>query len=232
MKVPKVPRQARQLSPQMQKLDNKLRQASQMYEKQFLRQMVKAMRDSVSHSALTKPGMAEGIYREQLDEKYVDSWIGRGGTGFGDMIYKELVDKFYPGLGERKIKQLRPMNLSDRYQGISRSLTSSKEKKHTFNIELAPQEKSQSYLQLPWKGKLEKQFELEGGQQVAMFSHPFGLKSTFVFQGQVKPGLLNKTLLDGENFAQLGPESQNMTWQIEDTNSRKDPSDLKKDSFN
>lgn len=203
-----------------------------MYEKQFLRQMVKAMRKSVSHGALTKPGMGERIYREQLDEKYVDNWMDTGGTGFSDMIYKDLVEKFYPMLGSRKIKSVRPMNLSDRYQGISRSLTHSKEKKQTFNIQLAAQQESQSYLKLPWKGTLEKQFEMENGQKVAMFSHPFGLKSTFVFQGQLEPGLLNKTLLDGENFAQIGPDSQNLTWQIEDANSRKDSSEGKKSSFN
>ncbi len=230
MKTSKV--QAQSLHPQLKKLDNKLREASQMYEKQFLRQMVKAMRDSVSHSAMTKPGMAEGIYREQLDEKYVDNWIDTGGTGFGDMIYQELVDKFYPQLGAQKPKVIRPVDLTDRYQGISRSLTQASQKKHTFNIQLAPEASTKSYLQLPWQGKLEKQFDLENGQKVAMFSHPFGLKSTFVFKGQLEPGLLNKTLMDGENFAQLGPESQNMTWQIEDANSRKDSSDAGNNSFN
>ena len=136
MKVVKPPAQPRQLSPQMKKLDGKLRQASQMYEKQFLRQMVKAMRNSVSHSALTKPGMAEGIYREQLDDKYVDNWVNRGGTGFGEMIYRELVDKFYPQLGNNQPKPLRPVNLSDRYQGISRKLTHPNTQKQTFNIQL------------------------------------------------------------------------------------------------
>lgn len=230
MKTGKVDQ--RHLSPQMQKLDGKLKEASQMYEKQFLRTMVKAMRKSVSHSALTKPGMAEGIYREQMDEKTVDSWVERGGTGFGDVIYKDLVEKFYPQLGPRKVKAVRPTNLSDRYQGISRSLTSNTEKKQTFNIQMAPAKDSKSYLKLPWKGKLEKQFEMGDGQTVALFSHPFGLKSTFVFQGKLEPGLLNKTLLDGENFARLGPESQNVTWQIEDADSRKGPSEEKKSSFN
>ncbi len=230
MKVSKTPQ--KQMHPQLRKLDGKLREASDMYEKQFLRQMVKAMRQSVSHSGLTKPGMAESIYREQLDDKYVDSWVERGGTGFGDMIYQELVDKFYPQLGNQKPKQLRPMNLSDRYQGISRSITNKAHKKHTFNIQMAPQGQSKSYLQLPWQGTFEKQFELESGEKVAMISHPFGLKSTFVFQGTLNPGLLNKTLGEGENFAELGPGSQNMTWQIEHANSRKDPSELKKTSFN
>lgn len=216
----------------MQKLDRQLKKASHMYEKQFLRTMVKAMRDSVSHSSLTKPGMAEKIYREQLDDKHVEGWVDRGGTGFGDMVYKQLVDRFYPQLGPRKIKQLRPMNLSDRYQGVSRSLASRDKKEHTFNIQLGPQKKETSYLKLPWQGTLEKEFEMGNGQKVALFSHPFGLQSTFVFQGQLEPGLLNKTLLDGENFAQIGPGEQSVTWKVEDANSRKDPSEGKNNSFN
>jgi flagellar protein FlgJ len=223
--------QPRQLSPQLQKLDSKLRQASQMYEKQFLREMVKAMRRSVDHSALTKPGMAENIYREQLDDQYVDDWVARGGTGFGDMVYQELVNKFYPQLGPRKVKKLRPINLSDRFQGVSRQLTQSKNKQ-SFNIQLAAQAKTQSYLQIPWQGKLEKEFTLENGQKVALFSHPFDLKSTFVFQGQLEPGLLNKTLAPGENFARVGPESQSLTWQIEKEDSRKGSPEGGKKPFN
>ena len=201
-----------------------------MYEEQFLRQMVRAMRKSVGHSALTKPSFGERIYREQLDDKYVSSWIDRGGTGFGDMIYTQLAEKFFPQLLGRKIKPIRPMNLSDRYQGVSRSLSQSK--KHTFNIQLGPQSKQRSFLSLPWQGKLEKQFELANGEKVAMFSHPFGLKSTFVFQGQLEPGLLNKTLMEGENFAQLSAQKQNLTWQISDADSRKGSPKGEKDSFN
>lgn len=230
MKTHKLP--PRQLSQQMQKLDGKLRKAANMYEQQFLRQMVRAMRKSVSHGALTKPNMAENIYREQLDDKYVDKWMDRGGTGFGELIYKDLVNKFFPQLGPKRAKQIRQMNLSDRYQGISQKLTSSKKSEQTFNIQLAAQKNGKSYLKLPWQGTLEKQFNLESGHKVAMFSHPFGLKSTFVFQGQLDPGLLGKTLMDGEDFAQLGLDSQNLTWKIEDANSRKDSSEGKKSSFN
>lgn len=230
MKIDK--NQVQQLNPQMQKLDRKMREASQMYEEQFLRHMVRAMRNSVDHAKMTAPSMAEGIYREQLDDEYVQSWVKQGGVGFGEMIYQDLAEKFYPQMGIRhKPKEIRPMNLSDRFQGISRSLTEKAQKKHTFLLEMGPQKTEKSYLQLPWQGKLEKEFEMEDGQKVALFSHPSGLKSTFVFQGKMEPGLLNKTLSEGENFAQLSPESQNLTWQIEDANSRKDSSELKNSDF-
>lgn len=220
-------------STQLQKLDGKLRKASQMYERQFLRQMIKAMRSSVSHSSLTKPGMAEKIYREQLDDKYVDSWVDSGGTGFADMVYQELIDKFYPQLGKGQIKKIRPANLTDRYQGISRSLTQPKQSQHLFHIKLKPQQETgTSYLNVPWRGKLESEMELASGEKLAMFSHPFGLKSTLVFRGQLKPGLLNKTLEAGENFAQLNAESQTLTWKIQGADSRKDSSVPENIGFN
>ena len=231
MKVNKFPPQQK-LPPQLQKLDKKLKQAASMYEEQFLRQMVQAMRKSVDHSKMTKPSFGERLYSQQLDEEYVKNWIDRGGTGFGDMIYKELVNKFYPQLAGRGPKEIRPVDLSDRYQGMSKSITSPKEKKHTFNIQLAPQAKDKSFLQLPWEGKLVKQFEMENGEQVAHFEHPFGLISTFVFRGQMQPGLLNKSFVEGENFAQLSPEGQSLTWQIKDANSRKGSSNKENSSFN
>ncbi|MEM7646782.1 MAG: rod-binding protein [Pseudomonadota bacterium] len=213
---------AKQLNPAnpMKKLDDKLKQASQMYEKQFLRQMVKAMRNSVSHSNLTKPGMAENIYREQLDDQYVENWMGNGGTGFADLVYNDLVNKFYPQLAKRHIKQVRLVNLSDRYQGVSRQLT--KKSEPLFKIQLEGKTKAgPSYLNVPWKGRLENEKQLPSGERVAMFSHPFGLKSTLVFQGKMEPGLLNKELQEGEKFAQLNPEAQNIFWKVEASDSRK-----------
>lgn len=215
--------QVQQLNPQMKKIDRQLRKAAKMYEEQFIRQMVKAMRKSVDHSAMTKPSFGETIYKEQLDDNTVKSWVENGGTGFGDMVYQQLVEKYYPQLQNQIPKVIRPTNISDRYQGMTSVAASEKSDKQTFNIQLGPQKTAKSYLSLPWQGKFEKEFELESGEKVALFSHPFGLKSTFVFRGQVQPGLLNKNLAEGENFAALSPESDQMTWQIQGVDSRKGP---------
>ncbi|MCJ8278354.1 MAG: rod-binding protein, partial [Bdellovibrionales bacterium] len=117
MKLSKAQQFKQTPQQQMQKLDNKLKQAAQMYEKQFLRQMVKAMRNTVSHSEMTKPGMAENIFREQLDEKYVDGWMKTGGTGFSEVIYKDLVNKFFPQLQKSPKKMARPKSITDRFKG-------------------------------------------------------------------------------------------------------------------
>ncbi len=211
------------MNTQLQKLDGKLKQASEMYEKQFLRQMVQAMRQSVSHSALTKPGMAENIYREQMDDHYVDQWVERGGTGFADLVYNQLVDRFYPQLGAQKMKNIRPVDVTDRFQGFKKGTPDSQKNKMTFNIELKQAKSfSPSYLNVPWRGQFAKEFSTHDGHKVVSFQHDSGLQSTFAFKGQLLPGLLNKTLEAGENFALLSPETQNLTWQVLDENSRKD----------
>ena len=69
---------------------------AKLYEKQFLREMVKAMRSTVSFSEMTKPSMAEDIFRSQLDEQYVEAWGDKGGIGLGDIIYESLMDRLSP----------------------------------------------------------------------------------------------------------------------------------------
>lgn len=73
--------------------DQRVLDAARMYEKYFLNQMVKAMRGTVSYSDLQKPTMGEEIYRDQLDDQYVDSWTESGGIGLADMIHDELMGK-------------------------------------------------------------------------------------------------------------------------------------------
>lgn len=73
--------------------DPRVMNAAKMYERYFLGQMMKAMRSTVAKSELEKPSMGENIYREQLDDQYVESWSERGGIGLADMIHDELVGK-------------------------------------------------------------------------------------------------------------------------------------------
>jgi|GEM_PF-3240573 len=86
-------------------LKGQVRKASRMYEEQFLRQMVKSMRGTVTHSKLTKPSMGEKIYNEQLDEEYVKQWADSGGAGLADLIYEDIIEKYYPQLAEKPRKR-------------------------------------------------------------------------------------------------------------------------------
>lgn len=106
--------------PQPVVRDPRVLNAAKMYEKYFLGQMMKAMRSTVNRSELEKQSMGEGIYREQLDDQYVDSWGERGGIGLADMIHDELVGKAEmmklrrQAMRAAKGKVRTPMALTDR----------------------------------------------------------------------------------------------------------------------
>lgn len=72
----------------------KFEEAGSLYEKQFLRELVKAMRSSVSESSLIPKSQAEKIFQEQLDQQWVEAWGDRGGVGFGEMITQKLIEQY------------------------------------------------------------------------------------------------------------------------------------------
>lgn len=74
-------------------LDQKLRDAAQMYEEQFLQEMTKAMRSTISESGLIKTNQAEKIFKEQLDGQYTKEWAKQGGIGLADMVYKQMMEQ-------------------------------------------------------------------------------------------------------------------------------------------
>lgn len=100
--------------------DKRVLDAAKMYEKYFLGQMMKAMRSTVHRSDLEKQSMGEGIYRDQLDDQYVDTWGERGGIGLADMIHDELIGKAEmmkmrrAAMKAAKGKVRTPMALTDR----------------------------------------------------------------------------------------------------------------------
>lgn len=108
------------VTPQPVIRDQRVLDAAKMYEKYFLGQMMKAMRSTVHRSELQPQSMGEGIYREQLDDQYVDTWGERGGIGLAEMIHDELIGKAEM-LKQRRLamkaakgKTRTPMALTDR----------------------------------------------------------------------------------------------------------------------
>src|SRR4051812_46117802 len=83
--------------------EEKFREVAELYEKHFMREMVKAMRSTVPESGLIQANQAEKIFREQLDDNYVDKWSERGGVGFADVIYKQLMDRYGSVLQKQKL---------------------------------------------------------------------------------------------------------------------------------
>lgn len=86
-------------------LDTQIKKAAKIYEQQFLQEMMKAMRQTVEHSELTKPSMAEKIYQDEMYNQYAEKWMESGGNGLADLIYKELKEKILPSQYSRYVQQ-------------------------------------------------------------------------------------------------------------------------------
>lgn len=82
-------------------LDEQLKKVSKMYEKQFLDEMMRAMRKTTTGVGITEPSMAEKIYTDELYDQYTDKWADSGGNGLADQIYKELKEKILPSQHSR-----------------------------------------------------------------------------------------------------------------------------------
>lgn len=95
-------------SPQLKKAKKKIRDVAELYEKQFLRDMVKQMRATVPTNEMFKASFAEGYFREQLDQEYVEKWGDKGGIGLGDMIYNQLLDRYGDRLGVPRGNKVKP----------------------------------------------------------------------------------------------------------------------------
>jgi Rod binding domain-containing protein len=84
-------------------LDQQLHKVAEMYEQQFLQEMMNAMKKTVDHSGITQPSMAEKIYKDELYTQYAEKWVENGGNGLADLIYKELKEKILPSQHSRYV---------------------------------------------------------------------------------------------------------------------------------
>lgn len=75
-------------------VERQVRDVAKLYEGQFLRELVRQMRGTVPDSGLIEQSMGEKIYREELDNQYVESWVNEGGIGLADLIYDQILEKY------------------------------------------------------------------------------------------------------------------------------------------
>lgn len=204
--------------------NQKVDEVAKMYEKQFLREMVKAMRGTVSFSDTTKPNMAENIYREQLDNEYVESWGENGGIGLSDVIYEQLMDRYFDG-GAKSLKQQGGIQLSDRdVLKVSRmrneSLESPVSKQVPLKVELKQSaDGTAAQVKAPWDGDVVAKTRLDGRTAVTL-DHGPGVRSTLIFDGvpgaDVQPGA---RIEKGRTVGVLSPEINSFFWNLNRTSS-------------
>jgi len=215
MKIPEGP-----VRPPPQKpVDEKLRDASAMYEKHFLGEMMKAMRSTVHESGFLQTNQAEKIFREQLDQEYVDKWGAQGGIGLGELIYKQMVEKYGVQLGLKQPvqKPQGPLPLTEKDFSAKTFHQNKKTENISFRFDkrINPAAEANSKgteVSNPWDGVLMDKKTLLTGETLLEVDHDNGLKSQLVFKGlsnAVKPG---QKIQAGETLGLLSPEAKTFFW--------------------
>lgn len=202
--------------------EEKLRQVADMYEKHFLREMTKAMRSTVHEGGFIKANQAEKIFREQLDDNYVDKWGEKGGIGLSNMIYDQLVEKFGAQMGLKapvqKPQGPLPMNEKSEFTAHQYTRPGSKDAvslRFDKNLNEATLEMQGSQdVKAPWDGVLLGKRDLGNEQSLVEISHDNGLKSQLVFKGTAVGAFPGKKLQAGETLGFLSPEAKALYWTV------------------
>lgn len=194
--------------------EKQLRDVASLYEKQFLREMVKQMRTTVSESELMPSSFGEKYYREQLDHQYVESWGDTGGIGLGKMIYDQLLDRYGDRLGIRvpkeKVKGPLPLKQQDQWTGEIQE----KNKAIQF-IRKDQGDGKPTNIESPWAGKWLGSFQLENGMRAAKIQHD-GVQSLLVGDFQFSDAkAVGDHVNAGDGLGTLAPNSQSFLWRIE-----------------
>ncbi len=190
-------------------------EVAKMYEKQFLREMVKAMRGTVSASEMTKPSMGEEIYRGQLDEQYVENWGDTGGLGLADVIYDELMEK-YVGPSMRQPLPKGPLSLTNR--DIARVQKLPQEagmvKQAPMKVEVRPSADGQpAKIQTPWDAVVLAKTKVDGRTTV-LLEHPSGHRSAFIFDGVAIDHQPGQKIPKGAPIGILNPAAKSFLWNL------------------
>lgn len=199
--------------------DARVHDVAKLYEKQFLREMVKAMRGTVSFSDATKPSMAENIYRDQLDEQYVESWGDNGGIGLSNLIYDQIMERYFNGDRER-LRQQGPIALTDRdIARVSRATAPAASaapvlaSQVPLRIEVKPSGVPVR-LQAPWDGEVVSNIRVSDKTAVTL-EHVNGLRSTFIFDGVAGGGVEPGRKIDRSGtVGVLSPEINSFFWNL------------------
>jgi flagellar protein FlgJ len=204
-------------------------QVAKMYEKQFLQEMFKAMRSTVKPSE--EPSMAQHIYQDQLDDQYIDAWGDNGGIGLSNIIYDQVMEKYFGAQTTQDFRKQGPVALTDRdVARVSRvgkpgGGEQTRGGQVPLNIEVKPSATGGSAkIQAPWDAEVVQSTKLEGGKTAITLQHGEGIRSTLIFEGvpstDAQPG---KKIAQGQTVGVLSPEAKSFLWNLNQPASSKGP---------
>jgi len=173
--------------------EEKLREVADLYENQFIREMMKQMRATVHESGLIKKNNAEKIFSDQLDGQYADQWVQAGGIGLSDLIHQQLMDRYGEKLGLKQPEARMPqgpidLNQKSNFAGMTKSSKSlvgagsePSDASTTFKFQAPATEKLE--IKSPWAGVLLDKKYLDMDQMQFRIKHDNGLESLIMTRG-------------------------------------------------
>lgn len=208
-------------SPRNQQIDD----VAKMYEKQFLREMVKAMRSTVSESELVPQSMGEKIYRGQMDEEYVEQWGNQGGVGLQDMIYDQIMNRYFNRpQSAKELGQQGPIQLSNRDIAKAFRVEGGRPQQTSVKVEVKSdptKPQSAAQVQVPWDATLVTKTKLPDGKNAVVLDHGAGMRSTFIFDGVPAALEAGAKIPRGTSVGTLSPENNSFLWNMTDVGGAK-----------
>lgn len=209
--------------------EEKFREVSSMYEKYFIREMMKEMRSTVQESGFIKKNNAERIFQDQLDDQYTDQWGKAGGIGLSQLIFDQLMSRYGEmyGLKQKMEKPQGPLSMNDKAEYTGRVLPKSENSQSATTIQLQSLSKTSEplHIQNPWAGILLDKKYLEMDHVAYRIKHDNGLESLIMTRGSGRGG--QQTLSPGDRIASgqdLGlhsPESP-VLWTVKPDSSQRE----------
>jgi len=161
--------------------NEKLREVADLYEKHFIKEMMKQMKSTLPEGGLIKKNNAENIFQDQLDDQYSSEWNKRGGFGISDLIFQQLSQKF--GDKEKNIeKPVGPIEFKD----SSKILKLPDSPEHTYQIhplDLKKENNNNLNVISPWAGILQNKNMMDADKTSYRIKHDNGLESLILIHG-------------------------------------------------
>ena len=166
--------------------DAKIREVADMYEKYFMKEMMRNMRSTIQEGGFLKANNAEKIFQEQLDDEYSTQANNRGGFGISELIYQQLTERYGAQLGitgkEGKVdKPMGPIP-TDKKIKFQELMNTPSQQTYMLQPEQALNEKNVN-VQTPWAGVLQNKKMHEGDKTSYTIKHDNGLESLIMTQG-------------------------------------------------
>lgn len=182
--------------------DAKIREVADMYEKYFMKEMMRNMRSTIQEGGFLKANNAEKIFQEQLDDEYSTQGNQRGGFGVSDMIYQQLTEKFGAQLGiPGKIDKPNGPIPTDKKIKLEELMNTPQQKSYLLHPEQASGNNPEKNVnvQTPWAGTLQNKQRHEGDKTSYSIKHDNGLESLILTQGA--PSEETRHLSPGDKLA-------------------------------